>query len=161
LVRVWETQRDITEQKNAEHTLTDNEERYRALVEATSTVVWRANENGELNLSDRLGRRLAGSESRKCSVPAGSTLFTPTTVSRRLNLAARAYRQKHLQNRISRLDDKRRISLVRRARRSGFEHDGTVREWVGANTDVHERKLAEEKVRESEARFRQMADTLP
>jgi len=39
-----------------------------------------------------------------------------------------------------------------------FEPDGEVSGWVGMSVDIHERKRAEEALRESEDRFRAMAD---
>lgn len=38
---------------------------------------------------------------------------------------------------------------------------GRIVRWYGVNTDVHDRKVMEEQLRESEARFRQMADHAP
>ncbi|HLO81275.1 MAG TPA: PAS domain S-box protein, partial [Chitinophagaceae bacterium] len=38
---------------------------------------------------------------------------------------------------------------------------GNIFEWVGMNTDIHEQKLAEIRIRESEERFRLMADSSP
>src|SRR5438132_11821494 len=39
--------------------------------------------------------------------------------------------------------------------------DGSVREWIGAIDDVHQRELARLAAHESEARFRILADTAP
>jgi two-component system CheB/CheR fusion protein len=42
-----------------------------------------------------------------------------------------------------------------------LEADGSVREWIGTCTDTHERGLAHEVLKASEAQFRQLADALP
>jgi PAS domain S-box-containing protein len=42
-----------------------------------------------------------------------------------------------------------------------LEPDGSIREWIGVHTDITERKRAEERLREGEARFRAMADSAP
>ncbi|MEO5802279.1 MAG: PAS domain-containing protein, partial [Verrucomicrobiota bacterium] len=42
-----------------------------------------------------------------------------------------------------------------------FDTNGDVRAWVGTCTDCHDAKAAEEKLRESEERFRNMADNIP
>src|SRR5690606_17530219 len=42
-----------------------------------------------------------------------------------------------------------------------LNEDGSVRGWVGMHADVTDRRAAEAQLRESEARFRQMADNAP
>jgi PAS domain S-box-containing protein len=42
-----------------------------------------------------------------------------------------------------------------------LEADGAIREWIGVHTDITEQKAAQEQLRESEARFRAMADAAP
>ena len=42
-----------------------------------------------------------------------------------------------------------------------FDESGKRTRWIGTNTDIHERILAEEAVRKSEASFRQLADSVP
>ena len=42
-----------------------------------------------------------------------------------------------------------------------FDSSGELIGYIGSAVDIHDRKLAEETVRESEARFRHMADTAP
>ncbi len=39
--------------------------------------------------------------------------------------------------------------------------DGAIQRWYGTCTDIHDLKIAEQALRESEARFRAMADTAP
>lgn len=42
-----------------------------------------------------------------------------------------------------------------------FNSDGSIREWVGVHTDITDQKLAELTLKESEARFRSLADQSP
>jgi len=42
-----------------------------------------------------------------------------------------------------------------------IDEHGAVREWVGVHTDITDRRQAEEALRQSEARFRQVAESMP
>jgi PAS domain-containing protein len=41
-----------------------------------------------------------------------------------------------------------------------FDESGRVREWIGSSIDINERKLAEQALKESEERFRTLADNI-
>jgi len=41
-----------------------------------------------------------------------------------------------------------------------LEEDGSIREWVGTCTDIHDRKLVEQTLRQSEERFRSLITTI-
>jgi PAS domain S-box-containing protein len=42
-----------------------------------------------------------------------------------------------------------------------LEEDGSVREWAGIHTDITQRKLTEQSLRDGERRFRELADAMP
>ncbi len=153
---------EITDRKLTEQSLRVNEERYRALVEATSTVVWRANENGELSFVHADWGKVSG-QSVEEILGAGW-----------LDALHSADRENTIQTWQQAVAAKSVYETEFRVLTTAGEYrwfaargvpilnaDGSVREWIGANTDIHERKIAEEKVRESEAQFRRMADNTP
>ena len=56
-----------------------------------------------------------------------------------------------------------RSGAYRWARSRAFprrDADGRIVKWYGSTEDIHERKLAEERLRASEARFQAIADSI-
>ena len=153
LYRAWGSQRDITSRKHAESALLASEQRYRALVMASSAVVWSTDAGGRfsepqpswesytgqpfsehagfgwidaLHPDDRDSARRAW-QRRVASPPAAHE-----THARLWCVAKNAYRQ-----------------VVGRAV-PVLAADGSVLEWIGTVTDVEDRRLAEERLRRAE-----------
>ncbi|HEY9508151.1 MAG TPA: PAS domain S-box protein, partial [Gemmatimonadales bacterium] len=144
--------RDITERKRAEAELARREERYRALVTATTSVVWLATPEGSFLGEQTAWREYTGQtpeqhagdgwldavhpEEREAfrrgwrRVLAGHSLWE--TRMRLWSEQHRGYRH-----------------VVLRAVPS-IAPDGRVQEWIGAITDVEERWLAEERLRHAD-----------
>jgi PAS domain S-box-containing protein len=135
------------ERQISETALRRSEERYRALVSATAQNVWR---------TDRHGNPL-------CLTSAWHHLNTvhPDDLERCRSAWEEALRDKSSFEQEFRIrnasGDCRTIST-----RAVPIFDGEqVREWVGADTDVTDRRRAEEAVRESEARSRAILKAIP
>ena len=152
---------DITDRKLAEQSLKDNEERYRALVEATSTVVWRATTDGKLNFVGSFWETVSGQRVEETLGSGWLDALHPEDRPATINIWQQALATKNIYETEFRIltESGYRWFAVRGV--PILNSDGSVREWVGANTDVHQRNLAEEKVRESEANFRQLAEAVP
>jgi PAS domain S-box-containing protein len=162
LVRVWGTQRDITEQKRAEQALVENEGRYRALVEATSTVVWRANESGELSFVGSFWENISGQSIEEILGSGWLDAVHPDDRENTIRVWQRALASKEIYEtefRVLTIGGEYRWFAVRGV--PVLNPAGGVREWIGANTDINERKRVEEAVRASEANFRQLAEAVP
>ena len=144
---------DVTARKKAEETLRASEERFRALVTASSDVVYRMNpdwsEMGQLD-----GRNFVTS-----TQAPSRTWFTdnihPDDQPHLRAVIDEAIRTKsvfELEHRVRRVDGtwgwtfSRAIPLL--------AAQGEIIEWFGAASDITQRKAAEEKLRESEERFR-------
>ena len=135
---------DITERKQAETEVRQSEERHRALVEATATVVWRTTPDGNVVFATDAWSRITG-QTKAQNVGWGwldaihPDDRAPTTQKWLHSLETRTLHENEFRVR-TRGGDYRWFQ-VRGV--PVFNADGSVREWVGTNTDIHEQKAAE------------------
>jgi two-component system cell cycle sensor histidine kinase/response regulator CckA len=153
LIRAWGSQRDITGRKEIESALRASEQRYRALVTASSALVW---------TSDAAGRFI------EPQVSWESYTGQPWSEHRDLGWinalhaddrdAARRAWQRRVREPGSVHEDHARLWSVGK---NSYRHvhsravpvldgAGSVREWIGTVTDVEERRLAEDRLRRTE-----------
>jgi PAS domain S-box-containing protein len=151
---------DIAERHEAEHLLRATENRYRSLVDATTAIVWNA--DGAGNFTD-------GQESWQASTGQDPSRYAGWGWAAAIHPEDRERVQALWRDAVARgtpVDTEVRIWNAptlsyrwyssRAVPRRGAE--GTVEEWVGACTDIHERRLAEIQLRESEERARLALD---
>jgi PAS domain S-box-containing protein len=153
--------RDVSERRRAEHALEKSESRFRSLVQASSQIVWTTDAAGRIVGPVPEWTAITGQPESRAqgygmldAVHEGDRQETgrlwrdaiankrPFTATFRLRVATGAYRWFAA----------RGVPVL--------NVDGSVREWVGTSTDIHERKSAEAALRESEARFRSIFDTV-
>lgn len=154
--------RDISERREAAARVAASEARFRAAVDAVEGVLWTNNAAGEMIGAQPGWEKLTGQSPAEYQGFGWATAIHPDDASPTLEawMAAVAERRPFLfQHRVRRHDGVWRTFQVRAV--PVLEADDTVREWVGVHTDVTEQKIADERLRESEARFRVMADAAP
>jgi PAS domain S-box-containing protein len=145
---------DITERKQAEEALRHNEERYRALVTATSQIVWKANPQGEVEDNHAWGV-FTGLSDQEAKGWGWIKSVHPEDQERTIagwSNAVNTHSPYETEFRIRRHDGAYRWFTIRGV--PVLEPDGRVREWIGTATDIDERRQAEQARRESEERFR-------
>lgn len=139
-----------------EQALRDNEERYRALATATDQIVWRSDAPGNnIGISDNWKRVGDVESNQTAGRGAWLDLVHPDDrdrVARNWHETVRAGREYHDEFRLQVRDGsyrhyESRAVPVRNA-------NGTIREWIGANVDISERKRVEHELRASEYRRR-------
>jgi PAS domain S-box-containing protein len=152
----------MQERMRKEEALRQSEARYRALVTASSVIVWRGNPQSEGLFVTPAWRELTGQSETESRNAGWLDAVHPDDRERCRRLWEQAVAQHYA------YENELRVRALDGSYRHFYVHvvpillpDGGVCEWVGAATDVTDRKRAEHTLRESEARFRNMADHAP
>jgi PAS domain S-box-containing protein len=154
--------RDVTEVRAREKALQDSERRFRLLTHLVPAFVWFARPDGGLEfLNDRWVEFTGQSLGR--ALPDGwIDVVHPDDRARALE-AWRNARQLGIRYEVE-VRYRRRDNVYRWyvARAEPLRDDtGRITCWFGTSTDIHENQLAQQALRESEARFRNLADNAP
>ncbi|NOT42522.1 MAG: PAS domain S-box protein, partial [Alphaproteobacteria bacterium] len=149
--------RDIHDQKAKNDALRKSEARYRALVDASTTAVWRANAEGVVTYATDLWKELTGQTNEEQLGWGWLNAIHPddrnSTIARWNNsLETRTIHENEF--RVRTVAGHYRWFGVRAV--PMFNLDGSVEGWVGANTDIHDEKTAKEAMRLSEVRYRRL-----
>ncbi|MDX2155700.1 MAG: PAS domain S-box protein [Hyphomicrobiaceae bacterium] len=162
-VRVLGACADITEQKAAQERLRESEARFRALVELSSDWYWEQDESLRFaEVSDPVVT-LAGSSpashigKRRWELPVIGVSEAEWEAHR--GQLARREPFRNLEYR--RLNEQGEIIWMSVNGDPIFDSQGRFRGYRGTGHNITERKLAELRLRESEARFRLLADRAP
>ncbi len=154
---------DTIESARSQRAVRESEQRYRSLTQIITSIVWTTDDEGRFvapqeSWADYTGQtfeELRGfgwadalhpddrERVRAVWAKACATKSLYATEGRLWHAASKAYRHFEV----------RGVPII--------DSEGDVREWVGTCIDVEDRKQFEHALRESEQRFRTMADTAP
>lgn len=135
---------DVTAQTMAEHKLAEAEERFRTMAQSMPSHVWTAQPDGQLDwLSDRLYKAtgtqvgdLFGSDWLSVVHPDDLPNSAPAWIA-----AINSGNNYETEFRIRAASGEYRWNIVRASPIRNSE--GQIMRWVGTNTDIHDRKVAE------------------
>ncbi len=156
-IREWiGTSSDIHDRKQAEDAIKQSEERYRSLILATSQIVWTGDSEGRCWDMPTL-RAYTGQTEAEVIGFGWLDAIHPDDRERTAQAWMEAVQTKSLYDieyRIRRADGNYRYFQGRAV--PILNEDGSIREWVGTCTDIHDRKQAEDAIKQSEERYRSL-----
>jgi PAS domain S-box-containing protein len=160
LIGVSAITRDITGRKRAQEKLRESEQRFRALVTASSDVIYRMNADwSEMRHLDGRGF-IADTDTADCQWL--EKYIHPDDQAHVMAVIAEAVRTKstfELEHKVLRVDGSLGWTFSRAVPLQS--DNGEILEWFGAASDVTQRKHAEQALRDSEAQFRTLANAIP
>jgi PAS domain S-box-containing protein len=149
---------DITENKRTEEKLRESEEKYRNIVETANEGIYLVNDEAKLTYANKkveelsgytlkeiIGRPIWDFISEECKPVAKSNLEKR---SRGINV--------NYEVKLIRKDGSSRWAFI--SAKPFFNKDGKFTGYLGMLTDITERKIAEEKLRESEEKYRNIVE---
>ena len=137
---------DVTSRTRAERRLRESEERFRTLIETSAAIVWTASPEGEFVNRQPSWAAFTGQIEAEYSGFGWAQALHPEDREASVEAwksAVAAHALFAVDYRLRRADGQWRIMA---ARGVPIMEDGATREWVGTNTDITERKLAEEEL---------------
>jgi PAS domain S-box-containing protein len=153
LIRAWGSQRDITGRKATESALRASEERYRALVTASSSLVWTSDAAGRFVEPQASWESYTGQPWAEHRDLGWTNALHPDD----RDAARRAWQRRAREPGSVHEDHVRLWSVDRNDYRHiigrtvpVLDSAGSVREWIGTVTDVEERWIGEERLRRAE-----------
>lgn len=156
------TSQDVTERKQAELAAKESEERFRTLADGCPMPLWIANTKGEIEFANLAIRQFSGEKFDRFRALNWRREIHPDDVAaftEEWTKAIKEQRSLSVETRVRRFDGEWRWRAVYMAPR--FSPDQEFLGHVGLGVDITERKLAEDTAKESENRFRAMADGCP
>jgi two-component system, chemotaxis family, CheB/CheR fusion protein len=148
---------DITERQRLDDSIRRSEERFRALTAASSQIVWTANAEGLIEEDSLSWRAFTGQTFEQCRGWGWLDAIHPEDREPAKKIWRESVAERriaHIEYRLHRVDGEYRWTSMQAV--PVFNLDGMVREWIGTNTDITERKETNQHLRASEIRFRRL-----
>jgi PAS domain S-box-containing protein len=154
------TQRKLTEQAAEELRL--QFARYKSLVLALAQVIWTRNPKGEMVGEQPSWAAYTGQTLEQYQRLGWLDAVHPDDRAMDLELWDRAVKAREpceYEHRLRRHDGEYRYFSVRAV--PVFADDGAIREWAGIHSDITQRKLTEQSLRDGVRQLRELADAMP
>ncbi len=154
---VLDHRREIEERKATQEALRRNEQRFRSFVTATSQIIWTTDAQGLVVEDSPSWRAFTGQTYEEWKDHGWLQALHPedrqaTLSAWQASLTAREVFE--VEYRVRHADGSYRWTTARGV--PVLAEDGSIREWVGANTDITERKRAERELHASRERFQKI-----
>jgi PAS domain S-box-containing protein len=154
IIRWYSLLFDIEDRKQAEQALLESEQKFRRIINSMPMLVWSADVNGSADFFNDKWLAFTGMQLDEALGWGWSAAVHPDDYQRTLSHwqtllnAAEHDEPTELEVRFRRHDGHYRWFLVRAS--AYRDANGVIVNWFGTNTDIHDRKVAEDNVRRSE-----------
>jgi len=158
----YATGRDVTERKKVEDALVASEKEFHLLAEAMPQIVWIARGDGWHTYFNRQWVDYTGLTLEEGYGHGWNKPFHPDDQQRAWDAwqsAVNSHGTYSLECRLRRFDGTYRWWLIRGV--PVLDESGDIAKWFGTCTDIDDLKAAEQRIRESERKFRTLTDTSP
>ena len=138
------TTRDVTDRLEAEEAIRRNEERFRSLIAASTQMVWHCGPDGGMEADSPTWRAFTGQSYEEWKGFGWVEAVHPDDRAASLERWHRCVAEGRVyeaEQRVRAADGSYRWTAARAV--PIFGQDGAIREWVGATTDIHDRRQAE------------------
>lgn len=153
---------DVTVREQVQEELRQNRERFQTAVRAVSDLVWTNNAKGEMEGDQPGWGGFTGQSYEEYQGYGWAKAVHPEDAQPTIDAWNQAVAERKMfvfEHRVRRHDGVWRLFSIRAL--PILDAAGAVREWVGVHTDITDRRRAEEELRQSEERFRQLAESMP
>jgi len=150
---------DITERRQSQEALRRSEQRFRSLIEASAQVVWVTDASGAMALPQPSWGNFTGQTYKEYCGWGWLEAIHPDyreQVEAHWRNCLSNHNIYEIEYLLRRHDGQYRYTQARGI--PILDDSAEVKEWVGFNSDITERNLAEKALRESEARYRDLAE---
>jgi len=162
-VRAEGTCQDITERKQAEEKLRYNKKILRAVLDNAPVGIWMLNEDGRMEFVNELFCNAVGiSEEQFIEVPHYAQLYEPEVAASCMASDREALTNEGFNTSYEKIlfTDGKMHDLEIIKRKIYDDHNGATK-LIGIAQDITERKITEEKLRESEEKYRGLVENSP
>jgi PAS domain S-box-containing protein len=152
---------DITDRKKAEEKLHESEDRFRVMADSCPTMIWVTGAEGEAQFINRQYREFCGTTIEQVEGQKWELLVHPDDAPEYMGAfrrALEAHAPFRAEARVRRADGEWRLMGSYATPR--LSPDGVFLGHVGLSADITERKQAEQALRSSEEKFRQLAENI-
>jgi PAS domain S-box-containing protein len=152
---------DITERKQAEQAILESENRFRIMADSCPLGIWVTDAQGGTRFANRAYRKFAGWTTDRVEPDLWKSAIHPEDAPAYINAVDHAIKTRSpykREGRFRRADGEWRWKESHAAPR--FSPEGEFLGLVGTSQDVTDRKQAEQALRDSEERFRQLAENI-
>ncbi len=147
VTRWFGTNTDVTDQRATEEQMRRSEERFRSVLDASAAIIWNMSASGEFEWMQPRWTAFTGQAFEQLRGWGWLDAIHPEDRERTAEIWRHVVQTRsryETEHRLHRADGEWRYMEVRAV--PMFNEDGSVREWIGTDTDVTDRRLAEQQL---------------